>query len=467
VECQTQRDRSARKLYTEPKFKETRLSARLFAWSLIAAMAGFLFGFDTVVISGAEQKIQLLWHLSDGQHGLAIGSALYGTVVGALLGALPTDRWGRKPTLLMVGVLYLISALWSALAGNVDTFICARLIGGLAIGVSTVVAPLYITEIAPSRHRGLLAGMFQFNIVFGILAAYLSNALLAGAGDDDWRRMLGVAALPAFLFTAFCLWIPESPRWLISRRHNRTAALAVLERLPPSARPALQPLEQDALDKDEAASDSPQHFWTASLRLPIALAFLIAFFNQMSGINAVLYFAPRIFQMAGLGERAALLQSAGIGLTNLVFTMLGLALIDRLGRRTLLFVGSFGYIVSLGLIAWAFQSRHFAVVPICIFAFIAAHAIGQGSVIWVYLAEIFPTRHRAQGQTLGTFTHWVFAALLTTVFPHVVRVFSPAAVFLFFCGMMMLQSLWVKTMVVETKGVPLEQMRHRLGLRSD
>ena len=440
------------------------MSGRIFFWSLTSALAGFLFGFDTVVISGAEQKIQTLWGLGAGMHGLAMASALYGTVIGSLLGALPTDRWGRKPTLLVIGLLYVVSAVWSALATDVYSFIIARLIGGLGIGVSTVVAPLYISEIAPPKHRGLLAGMFQFNIVFGIIIAYLSNALLAGTGPDAWRWMLGVAAFPAAVYMLFCFGIPESPRWLIGRKGDRAAALGVLRLISPDASDAQLDADASAIEAASQEKSSRGHFWVRSLRVPIVLAFLIAFFNQMSGINAVLYFAPRIFEMAGLGEKAALLQSVGIGITNLVFTFIGLWLIDRLGRRTLLYIGSFGYILSLGLVAWAFQSQHFGIVPACIFAFIAAHAVGQGTVIWVYLSEIFPNRHRAEGQTLGSSTHWIFAAALTTFFPRMVTAFAPAGVFLFFCGMMVLQLVWVKVMVVETKGVPLEQVQHRLRL---
>jgi sugar porter (SP) family MFS transporter len=439
------------------------MSTRIFFWSLTSALAGFLFGFDTVVISGAEQKIQSLWGLGAGMHGLAMASALYGTVLGSLLGAWPTDRWGRKPTLLAIGLLYLVSAVWSALAGGVGSFITARLIGGLGIGVSTVVAPLYISEIAPPGRRGLLAGMFQFNIVFGIIIAYASNALLAGTGPDAWRWMLGVAAFPAVLYMLCCLVIPESPRWLLGRKGDRAAALAVLGQIDTQADAQQLAAQADEIAAASTGGASAGRFWTRSLRLPILLAFLIAFFNQMSGINAVLYFAPRIFALAGLGERAALLQSVGIGITNLAFTFIGLWLIDRLGRRALLTIGSVGYVVSLGLVAWAFHSQHFAIVPACLFAFIAAHAVGQGTVIWVYLAEIFPTRQRAAGQTLGSATHWIFAAALTTLFPSMVTAFAPAAVFLFFCAMMVLQLLWVRLMVVETRGLSLEQACQRLG----
>lgn len=314
----------------------------------------------------------------------------------------------------------------------------------------------------PPRRRGRLAGLFQFNIVVGILAAFVSNALLAGIGPSAWRWMLGVEAVPALAYTALCLLLPESPRWLLGRKRDRAAGLQVLHLIEPDAPSARIEAQADEIlalsfEKGEAGP-----FWGRLLRVPILLAFLIAFFNQLSGINAVLYFAPRIFEMAGLAARAALLQSVGVGLTNLVFTFVGLWLIDRLGRRTLLLIGSFGYITSLGLTSWAFYTGHAAIVPACLFAFIAAHAVGQGAVIWVFISEIFPNRHRANGQALGSFTHWLFAALLTTFFPKMVTSFAPGTVFLFFCGMMVLQLIWVATMVPETKGVPLEEIERRL-----
>jgi len=439
-------------------------NVRIFFWAVTSALAGFLFGFDTVVISGAEQKIQALWGLSPGLHGFVMGSALYGTVLGSFCGGWPTDRFGRKKTLLCIGLLYIVSALGCAFANSVGMFIVARIIGGIGIGVSTVAAPLYISEIAPPAYRGRLAGMFQFNIVFGIVIAFASNWLLAGLGENAWRWMLGVAAFPSLFYTVMCLNLPESPRWLISRKGDRAAGVKVLQLIEPEASAAEIEADANAILAASSASSSTGNFWTRRLRVPILLAFLIAFFNQLSGINAILYFAPRIFEMTGLGAKAALLQSVGIGVTNLIFTFVGLWLIDRLGRRTLLFIGSFGYILSLGLTAWAFFTLHFSIVPACIFAFIAAHAVGQGAVIWVFISEIFPNRYRAEGQTLGSSTHWVFAALLTSFFPKMVSVFPPGCIFLFFCGMMVLQLLWVQFMVPETKGVPLEQMQKRLAI---
>src|ERR1700730_8387073 len=309
------------------------MNRRIFLWSLTSALAGFLFGFDTVVISGAEKTIQSLWGLSPGLHGIAMASALYGTVIGSLLGGWPTDRFGRKATLLWIGVLYFVGAVGSAMAPNVTIFIIARVIGGLGIGISTVVAPMYISEIAPPQHRGRLAGMFQFNIVFGILIAFVSNALLAGIGPNAWRWMLGVAAFPSLLYAVLCFGIPESPRGVLSRKGDREPGLEFLRRIDPEASPAELAAEADTIIAASSEKASSGHFWTMRLRKPILLAILIAFFNQLSGINAILYFAPRIFELTGLGAKAALLQSIGIGVTNLVFTFVGLWLIDRLGRR--------------------------------------------------------------------------------------------------------------------------------------
>jgi sugar porter (SP) family MFS transporter len=441
------------------------MNLRLFYWSVVSALAGFLFGFDTVVISGAEQTIQALWGLSPGVHGLAMGAALYGTVLGSLVGGWPTDRFGRKRTLIFIGVLYVLSAFGCAFANGVGTFITARFLGGLGIGISTVAAPLYISEIAPPAFRGRLAGMFQFNIVFGIVVAFASNAIIARVGGDDaWRWMLGIAAVPSVVYAVMCFGLPESPRWLIGRKGDRAAGVAVLRLIEPGLPAArLDAQADDIVAAVQAEKTAASKFWTPRLRVPILLAVLVACFNQLSGINAVLYFAPRIFEMTGLGQEAALLQSVGIGITNLLFTFVGLWLIDRLGRRTLLYIGSVGYIASLGLTAWAFFTQHYAIVPACIFAFIAAHAIGQGTVIWVLISEIFPNRHRAEGQALGSFTHWVFAALLTTFFPRMVTAFSPGSVFLFFCLMMVLQLAWVWLMVPETKGRSLEEIQRDLG----
>ncbi|SHI92404.1 MFS transporter, sugar porter (SP) family [Tangfeifania diversioriginum] len=434
----------------------------LYKSAIVASLAGFLFGFDTVVISGAEQKIQTLWGLNSSLHGLAISMALWGTVLGALTGGWPAQFFGRKKTLLWIGVLYLVSAFGSAMAPGVYSFMVFRFIGGLGVGISTVAAPMFISEIAPPAMRGRLTGMFQFNIVFGILVAYLSNSLLGGIGENAWRWMLGVEAIPALLFTTFCFGLPESPRWLIVQNKNREAGLAVLKKVNPD----FSEKELDSLvnEIENSGNQKSKHqkFFTRKLLKPAFLAFFIAFFNQLSGINAILYFAPRIFEMTGLESQAALLQSVGIGITNLIFTFVGLWLIDRLGRRTLLYIGSFGYIASLGLTTWAFASGNPGIVPVCIFAFIAAHAISQGAVIWVFISEIFPNRQRAFGQSLGSFTHWFFAAALTLVFPLMAEAWKPQFIFGLFLGMMVLQLVWVRFFVPETKGASLEELEREL-----
>ncbi len=437
---------------------------KLFFWALTSALAGFLFGFDTVVISGAEQTIQTVWGLSSFMHGLATSAALWGTVIGALLGGIPTEKFGRRKTLISIGVLYFVSAVGSGVAPEEYFFMISRFIGGLGVGAATVASPLYISEIAPAARRGRLAGLFQFNIVFGILVAYVSNVLIKTFMDPAvaWRWMLGVEAIPALLYSIFCFGLPESPRWLITHAGKREEGIDVFRRINPDYSEAQLSELADRVEQSLGEKATAAKFFTARLKTPILLAFLVAFFNQLSGINAILYFAPRIFEWTGLGEQAALLQSVGIGVTNLVFTYAGLWMIDRLGRRVLLYIGSFGYIASLGLCSWAFATETYAIVPFCVFAFIAAHAVGQGAVIWVFISEIFPNRARAAGQSFGSFIHWFFAASLTLVFPKMAAALSPAIVFGFFCFMMVLQLVWVKTMVPETKGVSLEDIQKQL-----
>lgn len=442
---------------------------KLLYWSLTAALAGFLFGFDTVVISGAEKTIQALWGLSSWQHGFAMSSALIGMVIGSVFGGLPTEALGRKKVLLSIGILYFISAIWSALANDLYSFSIARFLGGIGVGVSTVAAPLYISEISPADRRGRLAGLFQFNIVFGVLIAFVSNIFFSEVAHG-WRWMLGVEAIPAVIYSILCFTLPESPRWLLLRasKTDQEKGVKILELINPTASHEQLSTLAAKICKPTQSMKSTETFWSSKrLHKPILLAFLVAFFNQLSGINAILYFAPRIFEMTGLEEKAALLQSVGIGITNLIFTFVGLWLIDRLGRRTLLTIGSFGYIASLALCSWAFYTENHSIVPVCIFAFIAAHAVGQGAVIWVFISEIFPNQHRAAGQSLGTGTHWVFAALLTFYFPTMVEKFHPGTVFAFFAFMMVLQLLWVKTMVPETKGRSLEELEKELGMSSE
>ena len=439
------------------------MNKKLILWSLVASLAGFLFGFDTVVISGAEQTIQDLWGLNDLQHGLAVSMALWGTVIGSLGGSIPSDKYGRKPTLLCIGLLYFISAVWSGLATDVYSFMIARFIGGLGVGVSTVAAPLFISEISPAKNRGSLTGFFQFNIVFGILIAFISNHFLSDIGENAWRWMLGVEGIPALIYSVICLKLPESPRWLILKRNDRVAAKKVLMSLEPEMDDAAREAKLSAIAASVDGATREGRFWQKSLLPTISLAFFISFFNQMSGINAILYFSPRIFELTGLSEQAALLQSIGIGVTNLIFTFIGLWLIDKAGRKTLLIAGSIGYIASLGCCAWAFAVEHYTIVPFCIFAFIASHAIGQGAVIWVFISEIFPTHLRARGQAFGCFIHWVFAASIAFYFPRMVTLFATEKIFLFFTIMMVIQLLWVILFVSETKGKSLEEISSSAG----
>lgn len=437
------------------------MNSKILTISLIVALAGFLFGFDTVVISGAEKKLQLLWESSDAFHGtVVIGMALFGTVVGAMLGGIPTNKIGRKNTLIWIGVLYSLSAIGSAFANDPVIFGIFRFIGGLGIGASTVAAPAYISEIAPAKNRGRLVGFYQFMLVFGILVAFISNYALNGIGENDWRWMVGVEAFPAIIYTLFVLSVPKSPRWLLTK--NRTEeAEAVLAVISPDI--SITQLQAD-MDADKTAATASENIFIKKYRFPLMLAFLIAFFNQFSGINAFLYYAPRIFEAAGLGESTALLSSIGIGVTNLAFTMLGIFLIDRLGRRQLMYYGSFGYIISLALVAAAFIFEWEGIaVPIFLFLFIASHAIGQGAVIWVFISEVFPNHLRGSGQAFGSSVHWVLAWLIPSSIPFLFSWVGPGPVFAFFAFMMVLQLAWVHFIMPETKGISLEELSKKLS----
>lgn len=429
-------------------------------WSFTVAIAGFLFGFDTAVISGADQSIQALWETPPLFHGLFVmSSALWGTVLGALTGNWPCDRLGRKKTLVLIGVLYLLSALGSALAQDPYTFAILRFIGGVGVGVSSIAVPAYISEIAPAKIRGRLVATYQFQIVFGILVAFLSNYLLSGVIVEDWRMMLGVEALPALVYFLMVLKAPESPRWLLLHRNDETEARRVFLEL------QSEDIEQtiNAVKRD-SSSQSKESLFKPEYRFPVVLAFLLAAFNQLSGINFIIYYAPRVFDMAGLDGSAALLSTAGVGLVNLIFTMLGVSLIDRIGRKSLMYIGSFGYLLSLATVTWAFSSQMGGTVVVgAVFVFIAAHAIGQGAVIWVFIAEIFPNSVRSKGQSLGSGTHWVFAALITLIMPQVLASFSAPQVFAFFTFAMFLQLLFVRFLMPETKGRTLEDVSAALS----
>jgi sugar porter (SP) family MFS transporter len=433
------------------------MNYKLILWSVTVSLGGFLFGMDVAVISGAEQDIQRLWNLSTLQHGFAVAMALYGTVIGAGLGGYPSDKFGRRMTLIWIAFLFVISALGSALAQDVNTFMFFRFIGGLSIGASSVVAPIYISEIAPPKYRGRMGISFQLNIVLGILIAYVSNYFISGI-PDDWRWMLGIVAIPAVFFFVLLFFTPETPRWLILHKGDIEGAKKIIAYTDPDVDKEVKEIIQSKTDLNGVVDK----FFSKKFKLPILLAFLFALFNQVSGINAIIYYSPRIFAMTGLGEQSALLSSAGIGLVNLVFTILGWFFIDRFGRKVLMYIGSVGYILSLSLIAFSFFNQSFANVPIYIFAFIAAHAIGQGSVIWVFISEIFPNSVRASGMAWGCLTHWVLAAIVANTFPFFSEAFGGGIIFSFFGAMMVLQLLFVWRMMPETKGVSLENLQKQL-----
>ena len=437
--------------------------------SLTAALAGFLFGFDTVVISGANLPIKQLWNTSPWFHGTFIMSmALWGTVIGSLLGGIPCDKIGRKKTLFWIGVLYFISALGSAIAPDPYLFSFFRFLGGLGVGASSVAAPIYISEISNPENRGKLGASYQFNIVFGIFIAFISNYLLKGFdGINDWRWMLGVEAIPAIIYTILVMQIPNSPRWLVTCKNDEIGALKVLETLS-TKEIALEKLKE--IKASISQSIAKESLFTTKYKKPLILAFLISFFNQMSGINFVLYYAPEILERAGLGGDDSLFASISIGIVNLIFTLVGVRLIDKLGRKQLMFIGSIGYILSLSMVGWCFYTGASSIVLLTfVLIFIASHAIGQGAVIWVFISEIFPNKVRAYGQSWGTGVHWVFAAIITLITPIFLDstdgIFkeNPWPIFIFFAFMMVLQLLFVRFMMPETKGVSLEELSKRLS----
>lgn len=425
-------------------------------WSITVGLGGLLFGMDVAVISGAELAIQQLWHLDSFTHGLAIAAALYGTVIGAALGGIPADLYGRKKTLFWIGLSFFISSIGAAIAPDVNLFMLFRFLGGLGIGASSVVAPIYISEIAPAKHRGKLVISFQLNIVLGILIAYVSNYFIQGV-ENDWRIMLGVVSLPSLVFSVLILLTPETPQFLLLKRNDLVGARKVLELADPNPEETILRIQTNAKN-----STSKESLITKKFVWPLTLAFLFAFFNQMSGINAIIYYAPRIYELTGLGKESALLSTAGIGIANLLFTLLGWYLIDRVGRRMLMYIGSIGYIITLSLIAYAFNTESYTFVPIYIFAFIASHAIGQGSVIWVFISEIFPNSVRASGMAWGSLTHWVFAALVANFFPLFTESYGGTLIFGFFAVMMVAQLVYVALMMPETKGANLEDIENSI-----
>lgn len=440
-------------------------------WSITAALAGFLFGFDTIVINGAEQDLQKLWSSytlfgsNDAFHGwVVVASALWGTVVGAILGGIPNDKIGRRKTLILIGMLYTISALGSALVNDPWLFALFRFIGGLGVGASTVAGPVFISEISPADKRGRLTALYQLNLVIGILVAFVSNYLIAqNFSVDAWRWMVGVEAIPAAIYTMLAFGLPMSPRWLIVKKNDIEGARKVFSFLYPKDQ-IDQQVESVKANMKESNVEGDRLF-SKKYKVPLMLAFAISFFNQFSGINALLYYARRIFEAAGLGEEAGLLGSVGLGVANLLFTILGVALIDRLGRRVLMYIGSIGYIITLATTSAAFYYGWSDIIPVALFLFIGAHAIGQGAIIWVFISEIFPNHLRSYGQSFGTSVHWVLAAIIPAMIPFVMNpnVLGPTWVFAIFAGFMVLQLLFVMFMMPETKGVSLEDLQKKFN----
>ncbi|WP_432799607.1 sugar porter family MFS transporter [Poriferisphaera sp. WC338] len=450
----------------------------LLASSIIAALGGLLFGFDTAVISGTTAALQSRFALTSGGLGFTVAVALIGTIMGALVAGFPADRYGRRFVMFVLAIFYFASALGSALAWDWYSFVVFRFLGGLAVGGASVVAPMYIAEIAPARLRGRLVALAQFNIVLGILLAFLSNYVVAqfGFGEIEWRVMFGVEAFPAAAYFALLFIVPCSPRWLLAKQRESDSRRVLQMVGTDEGRSIDEEVSEikESLKRDCDARHEP--LFQQRYMKPIMLAVAIAMFNQLSGINAILYYAPSIFQSVGASGDSALLQSVGLGLMNLLFTVLAMIVIDFFGRRKLMLIGSVGYIISLGGVTWAFFTQSSlgvdgspeftgfggVVVLVGLLLFIAAHAFGQGAVIWVFISEIFPNNVRARGLALGSFTHWIFAAAISWTFPVIAEA-SGGFVFAFYGICMVLQLLWVLWVMPETKGVPLEEIQKHLG----
>jgi len=439
--------------------------------AIVAALGGLLFGFDTAVISGTTGWLESVFELSSFWLGFTVASALIGTIIGAIMVGRPADKYGRRNILFTVAALYFVSALGSAFAWDWYSFLFFRFIGGLGVGGASVVSPMYIAEISPAKYRGRLVAITQFNIVLGILLAFFSNYIISGMnlGTIEWRWMFGVEAVPAFAFFFLLFNNPLSPRWLVTKDRLDEARL-VLEKCGSDTGNIEEEIQAIKTSFDVEHGSLQEPLLCKKYIKPIMLAVAIAMFNQLSGINAVMYFAPKIFRMAGAGSESALLQTVAIGGINLIMTMIALAIIDNFGRRKLMLVGSVGYILSLGGVAWAFYTygadftkTGSVVVLIGLLVFIASHAVGQGAVIWVFLSEIFPNRVRARGQALGTFTHWFMAAIISWTFPMIAEV-SGGHTFAFYAVCMVGQLLWVLYVMPETKGISLEQIQKKLGI---
>jgi sugar porter (SP) family MFS transporter len=438
-----------------------KLNAYLVRSTVVAALGGLLFGFDTAVIAGTTHALTETYHLSPGSLGLTVASALWGTVLGAMLAGIPGDRYGRRDSLRVMAIFYLVSALGCAFAWNWYALLFFRFVGGLGIGGSSVLGPMYIAEIAPAKWRGRLVGFFQFNVVAGILLAYFSNYVigLMGLGDVEWRWKLGVSAVPAALFFLMLFGIPRSPRWLVKKQRVEEAreVLGVIgeENLEQELREIVESIE---------AAGVPEALFSWKYRMPIFLAVSLAMFNQLTGINAILYYLNDIFAHAGFSKVSGDLQAVAIGATNLIFTVVAMSVIDKLGRKTLLLVGSVGMSVSLaGVAAIFFAARHENLLVWLLVGYIASFAFSQGAVIWVYLGEVFPNRVRAKGQSLGSFAHWFMNALISGIFP-LMAASSGAYPFVFFSFMMVVQFFVVLFIYPETKGVTLEEMQRKLGI---
>jgi sugar porter (SP) family MFS transporter len=438
-----------------------QLNGSLLKSTIVAALGGLLFGFDTAVISGTTQGLTTQYHLSPESLGITVASALVGTLTGAALAAFPGDRLGRRDSLRLMAVLYFVSALGCAFAWSWSALVIFRFIGGLGIGGSSVLGPMYIAEIAPANWRGRLVGFFQFNIVLGILLAYLSNYLvgLGGLGSTEWRLEFGVAAIPAFLFFVMLFGIPRSPRWLadVGRVDEARQVLQLL-----GERDYEQELREIVDSIRESKSAGQEALFQRRYALPVFLAISIGAFNQLSGINAILYYLNDIFARAGFGKVSGNLQAVAIGATNLIFTVLAVSVIDKVGRKTLLLIGSVGTAACLAGVSTIFAlHQHEDLLVWLLIGYIGFFAASQGAVIWVYLSEVFPNLVRAKGQSVGTFTHWVTNALISGIFPHMAAR-SGAYPFIFFSLMMVVQFFVVLLVYPETKGITLEDMQKRL-----
>jgi sugar porter (SP) family MFS transporter len=440
-----------------------KLNPSLARSTVVAALGGLLFGFDTAVISGTTSALRAVYHLSPALLGATVASALLGTVFGALLAGFPGERYGRRDSLRIMGILYLVSALGCAWAWNWDSLVAFRFIGGLGIGGSSVLGPMYIAEIAPAKWRGRLVGLFQFNVVFGILLAYFSNYVISlmRLGAAEWRWDFGVAALPAALFFGLLFSIPRSPRWLV--KVGRVGeARAVLEEMGDQG--VEQELEEIVESIQTEQKQTGERLFSRKHRLPIFLAVTIGMFNQLAGINAILYYLPDIFMHAGFSKVSGNLQAVAVGATNLIFTMVAMSVIDRVGRKILLLIGAAGTAACLaGVAAIFFTSRHENWLLGLLIAYVAFFGFSQGAVIWVYLGEVFPNAVRAKGQSLGSFSHWIMNFVISLVFP-LMAASSGAYPFVFFAAMTVLQFFVVLFVYPETKGFSLEEMQRRLGI---